>query len=166
MNTIFSTRKSARILAGSLAAIFAASSASAAIVYWDNTSGDGYGVASGTWSGATANWNTDSTGDAAAGGATTTTSDTINFGSTTDGLGAGTITVGTASSGNINFAADSGAIVLSGGTITLASTVSITTNNASNTIGSILAGASTSLTKLGTGTLNLSGANTYTGTPL
>jgi autotransporter-associated beta strand protein len=133
--------------------------------YWDNNSSTaGFGTAGGNWTGTSdANWTTDLTGASTPVGATTTTADTLNFGTTANVLAAGTITVTTANAGNITFAAGDGTIVLSAGTITLADADTITVNNASDTINSVLAGAGTSLTLAGTGTLTLSGANTYTG---
>ncbi len=135
--------------------------ASAATYYWDNDPGAGFGTAGGTWSGLTANWNLDSTGNGAAGGATTGTGDSLNFGTGVagGGLAAGTINIsGTVSAGSITFGSQSGAIVLSGGTISLpASTINFTVNNSSDTITSALSGASTTLQTAGTGTLTLSG---------
>jgi len=135
----------------------------AATYYWDtNGSTAGFGTAGGTW-GTSADWSTSNAGTATPTAATTTTSDSINFGFTSTGLAAGAITVGSVSAGNITFATASGAIVLSSGTITLAAADSITLNNSADTIGSVIAGAGTSLTLAGTGTLTLSGANTFTG---
>ncbi|MEZ0265941.1 MAG: beta strand repeat-containing protein, partial [Phycisphaerae bacterium] len=150
----------------------AASAAYAAPVYWDGNDGAaGFGTASGTWAAptngtATAGWSADGTGATAVNGnsVTTTTADVASFGNGATGLAAGPIAVsGTVDAGGITFAAGSGAITLSGGTINLASTASITVNNASNTISAVLDGASAGLTKAGTGTLVLSGPNTFTG---
>jgi len=159
-------------LAGS--SLLAASSLHAATVYWDNNGATpGFGTASGTWAApttgdATQGWSQDSSGTAVPVNFTTTTSDITNFGSGTTGLtglGAGTIAVsGTVGSGNMNFAAGSGAIVLSSGQINFAAASTVTVSNASSTIGSIIGGAATGLTKAGAGTLVLSQANTYTGT--
>ena len=72
----------------------------------------------------------------------------------------------------MTFASGSGAIALSGGSITMAGDTTnagptITVNNALDSIGSNLAGSAAStlagLTKAGTGSLTLSGSNTYTG---
>ncbi|MCE9519063.1 MAG: autotransporter-associated beta strand repeat-containing protein [Verrucomicrobia bacterium] len=148
----------------------------AATYYWDtNDTASGFGTAAGTWSTTTIGtttmgWSTSSAGtDTVNGNSVTTantnnTTDAINFGSGATGLSAGTITVtGTVAAGDMTFASGSGAIVLSGGTINLAATSTITVDNTSDTISSILAGAGTSLIKTGTGTLTLSGTNTFTG---
>ena len=157
-------------LAASITMMLGASSAFGLTYYWDgNDITAGFGTASGTWAAptagtATAGWSTDATGVTAISGnsITTATGDTTNFGNGATGLGAGTIAVvGTVSSGNMTFASGSGAIALTGGTITLATGAIITVDNASDSISSILAG--TTLTKAGTGTLILSGANTQTG---
>jgi fibronectin-binding autotransporter adhesin len=135
----------------------------AATYYWDrNGSSSGFGSASGLW-GTNSYWSASTTGTSSAGIVNPTTSDSLNFGSTTTGLGTGTINVVTGYAGNLTFASGSGAITLSGGTINLADASTITVNNSTDTIGSTLAGATTSLTKSGTGTLILSGTNTYTG---
>ena len=141
--------------------------------YWDtNDSTTGFGTAGGTWADPTTNnstqgWSTSSNGTFSLSGTTnTTTSDALNFGTgtATYGLGAGTITVsGTVSANSLTFGSQSGAIILSGGTISLGGTTpTITVNNAADTISSAITG-SAGLTKNGTGTLTLSGNNTYTG---
>ena len=164
-------------LASALAALFAVSYTQAATYYWDNNGTTaGFGAATGTWDGAgtvgsgTQGWGTDATGLIAPTGTITTlstnaTTDAINFGTATAGLGAGTITVaGTVQAGAITFGAASGAITLSGGTaINLAATSTITVNNATNTIGTALTGAATGFTKAGSGILVLTGTNTYSG---
>ncbi len=104
--------------------------APAATYYWDNNGATaGFGTAAGTWAvptagDATQGWSTSSTGELLPGNITTAgangTTDALNFGTATDGLAAGTITVsGTVSSGNITFGAAAGALVLSGGAINL-----------------------------------------------
>ena len=140
--------------------------------YWDNLAGSGFGAAGGIWSSAgntgIPGWGTDSTAaaDPSVSNIITATTDTgENFGSSTAGLASGIVTVdGAVSSGSLVFGSQAGAITISGGTsINLPATATITVNNASDIIGSILAGATTSLTKLGTGTLTLTGTNTFTG---
>ena len=158
------------LLGGPLAVILA-SSAQATTYYWDNDGATaGFGTAGGTWAApttgdATQGWSTDATGATLPANITTANTDSLNFGNLSTGLAAGTITLsGTVDSGNLTFASGSGAVVLSGGTLNLAAVSTITINNAADTIGSVLQGAATSLTKSGTGQMNLSGANTYTGT--
>jgi fibronectin-binding autotransporter adhesin len=143
-------------------------SAHAASWYWDaDDSTAGFGTAGGTWAAPTdagaIGWSDDSTGASAIGSVTTTTSDTLYFGTDSLGLASGTVAVsGTVDAGNITFGSQSGDVTLSGGTINLGTSV-ITTNNASNTISSILAGTGATLTKSGTGTLILGQSNSYTG---
>ena len=146
--------------------------AHAATYYWDaNDATAGFGTAGGTWAAPTTNnstqgWSTSSAGTSSLSGTTnTTTSDALNFGTGSAGLAAGTITLsGTVSANSLTFGSQSGAIVLSGGTISLGGTTpTITVNNAADTISSAITG-SAGLTKNGTGTLTLSGNNTYTGT--
>ena len=181
---ILSTARLSFPFAVAIAALLAAQSASATTYYWDNNGTTaGFGTAAGTWAApttgdATQGWSTSATGALVPGSITTlstsATVDAVNFGNTTTGLAAGTITVsGTVQSGNITFASGSGAIALSGGVINLTGTATvagptITVNNAADTISSDLTGAAAStlagLTKAGTGALYLSGNDTYTGT--
>lgn len=65
----------------------------------------------------------------------------------------GTVTLGTADSGNLTVS----------GNVTLGQDATIAVANASSTLSGIVSGASKSLTKTGAGTLVLSGANTYSG---
>jgi len=169
------TRTQSILWSGAIAAVAAsilgASTARAATYYWDtNGSTAGYGTASGTWTAPTVSlWSTSNAGTAVPGPSiTTTTTDVLNFGNGGTGLGAGTITVtGAVNSANMTFASGSGAIVLSsGGTITFGANNTITTNNTSNTIDADIAGAATALTKAGTGTLLLTGSNTYAGSTI
>ena len=154
---------------GMLFTHFAASSAFATTYYWDNDgTTTGFGTAAGTWAApttgdATQGWSTSTTGATLPASVTTATGDALNFGNGATGLAAGTVAVGTVSSGNLTFASGSGAIALSGGTITLAATETITVNNAADSISSTLAGAATNLTKAGAGTLSLTGTNSYGG---
>lgn len=178
---ILNTARLSLPLASAIAALLAAPTASAATYYyWDNNGATaGFGTAAGTWAAPTIGddtqgWSTSNAGTAVPGASITTlstnaTTDAINFGYTTTGLAAGTINVsGTVNSGNITFAAGSGAIELSGGVINLPTAgATITVNNATNTIGSDFTGAATSTTnalvKAGAGVLRLSGNNTFTG---
>ena len=161
----------AAILAGPLAALLASHSAQAqSTYYWDNNgSTAGFGTAAGTWAvpttgDATQGWSTDAAGVTLPVNITTAAADTLNFGTATASLAAGTITViGTVDSGNMTFASGAGAIVLSGGIINLATTATITVDNSSDTISSAISGAGTSLIKAGTGPLILGGTNTFTG---
>ena len=143
--------------------------AQAETYYFDNNAATaGFGSAGGTWvaptPGPTPGWSTNSTGSTSPGSVSTTTGDALNFGSGTNGLGGGTITIsGTVDSGAMTFAPASGAITLSTGTINLGPAVTITVSNAADTISAVLAGAATSVTKSGTGTLTLSGVNTFAG---
>ena len=154
-----------------LAAALLASPSLYAQLYWDdNDSTAGFGTAGGTWAAPTTNnstqgWSTSAAGTNVMSGTTTTNStDALNFGTGSAGLAAGTITVsGTVNANSLTFGSTSGNITLSGGTITLGGTTpTITVNNSSGNITSVLAG-SAGLTKAGTGTLVLSGANTYAG---
>ena len=154
------------------AAILSSGNASAQPYYWDNDGATpGFGTAAGTWAdsttgNATQGWSTSTTGVVVPGDVTTLITDSLNFGLTATGLASGTITVsGMVNAGSLTFASGSGAITLSDGTINLGAASTITVSNTTNTISSVLSGAGTSLTKNGatTGTLVLSGANTYTG---
>ena len=107
----------------------------ASTLYWDNnTTTSGFGTAGGTWSSAGSNlWNQDALGATANGGLltgyATTTADNLNFGSSANGLAAGTVTVsGTVNSGNITFGTSPGNIIPSGGPINLPATATITCN--------------------------------------
>lgn len=125
--------------------------------YWDCTSpieSAGFGTASGTW-GTSNFWSTSNAGTLTPGIQSPTVGDDLNFGYTVTGIAAGTVNVGTVSASNLTFAANSGAIALSGGTITLPTKSTITVNNPVDTISSVITGASTSLTKSGTGVLTL-----------
>jgi fibronectin-binding autotransporter adhesin len=140
-----------------------------ATYYWDTDgSTAGFGNTAGTW-GSSAFWSTDSTGASGTANPTITTIDGINFGTASLALGSTASAVGVSGAVTVNSitfgAAQTAPVTLSGGTsITLGGTSpTITVNNASNTISSLLAG-SAGMTKAGTGTLTLSGANTLSGT--
>lgn len=94
--------------------------------YWDNN-GDtaGFGAAGGTW-GIDPKWSADSTGAAELMVIDTTVADDLYFGTGSDGLGAGAITVeGTTQAfRSMSFGSASGAITLSGGTLNLAAPAS------------------------------------------
>ena len=152
-------------LASAIAAMFATQAAHAITYYWDNDGTTaGYGSAGGTWASPTVSqWSTSTNGTGTPGASITTTgSDALNFGNGATGLGTGTITVtGTQNAPSLTFATGSGNITLSGGT--LSGVNSITVNGpASATISSNISSGS-NLTKSGTGTLTLSGANGYSG---
>jgi len=166
-----SIAKYSRGLVLSALALIGASQAPGATYYWD-TDGSGtpgFGTASGTW-GTSAFWGASDLGTGATANTTITTSDTINFGTATVGLGAGAIGVnGTVNVNNIVFGGASGYLQLgttaAGGTITLGGTTpTITVNNGSDQINAVLAGNS-GLIKDGGGTLILiDSSKTYTGT--
>lgn len=148
---------------------FAAPSAFAVTFYWDSTNpanSPGFGNAAGTWAqnstSGNGRWTTNSGGTASGSNAqATANTDIFNFGTAANGLGTGTVTVsGPVTMGNTNFGSASGAILITGGTINFRADATVTVNNTINTIASVVGGAGTSFTKLGTGTLVLSGANT------
>ena len=152
---LLSTARLSFPLASAIAAMLATPAAHATTYYWDdNAATAGFGTAgasTGTWAaptaGPTAGWSLSDTGANSFAPFTTGTTDALNFGLTTAGLGAGTITVsGTVDAGNMTFASGSGAIGLSGGIINLAAASTITVNNTTNTISTAITGAGTSLT--------------------
>lgn len=151
-------------------ALLTSPAAQAVAYYWDNTTPIetlGFGTAAGTW-GTDAFWSASTTGVDLAGIVGPLATDDLNFGTVANVLGAGTVAVtGTQSANSLTFPLGSGAIVLSSGTIDLAAAATINVDNAAgDTISSTLTGAATSLTKTGTGTLTLSGTNSYAGTTL
>jgi len=140
-------------------------------LYWDSNGGGttGFGNTTGTW-GTSNFWNTDSGGGAGTFSTTSSSSDTVNFGSAT--LNYANSTVGIASGGvTVNSivygVGQTTAISLgtAGNTLTLAGTTpTITVNNTRfhQVILSPIDG-SAGLTKEGAGTLVLRGTNVYTG---
>ena len=162
---IFHNSRITFALASAIAAMLATQATHAIVYYWDNDGTTaGYGSAGGTWASPTVSqWSTSTDGTGTPGTSITTTgSDALNFGNGATGLGTGTINVtGTQNAPSLTFATGSGNITLSGGT--LSGVNSITVNGpASATISSNISSGS-NLTKSGTGTLTLSGANGYSG---
>ena len=109
-----------------LLAAFVAPTARAAAYYWDNNGTNvGFGTAAGTWAAPTTGsvaqgWSTNATGATLPGNVTTTTSDDLNFGFSSNGLATGTITVSnTVSANSLTIATNSGDITIAGGTIVL-----------------------------------------------
>jgi len=115
------------LLATSLVLMHSPGGIKAATYYWDNNDATaGFGTASGIWAApntnnATQGWSLSSAGNSTLSGTTTTTTtDDLNFGTGTDGLAAGTITVsGNVSARGITFGNASGNLTLTGGSITL-----------------------------------------------
>jgi len=159
--------------AGLALCLLASPVAHAATYYWDNNGATaGFGTAAGTWASpttgnATQGWSTNSAGTVVPGSVTTTTTDDLNFGTATDALATGSISVaaaGTKNAGNITVGAVSGTVTLAGGTITYGASPVFTINgNVTLAHGSPVAGAATSLTKTGSGILSLSANNSYGG---
>ncbi|MCX6965131.1 MAG: autotransporter-associated beta strand repeat-containing protein, partial [Verrucomicrobia bacterium] len=174
--------------------LLAAPEIHAVTYYWDtNNSTAGFGTAGGTWAAPTTNdatqgWSTSATGVNVMSGTTnTTTADALNFGTATDGLAAGTITVsGNVSSGAITFGTASGNITLSGGNISLAGSIASANTTQTHTITSnitraasdisfsggskltfngVISGANALATDSGNsnGPITFNGNNTYTG---
>ncbi len=180
-------RKSALILAGSVAALLAVPSAQAATIFWDggtiNIAGNGDGASaggSGTWSTSISNWDV---GSGLAEAVWTNGSNDANFGGTAGTVTLGTgVTVGQLSANSVSgyVFAGTNTITLNNGTTifktngtTFNSTVTIATNakiltllNTTNTtvISGVISGTgSVTLATGSTGTVTLSGVNTYTG---
>jgi autotransporter-associated beta strand protein len=141
--------------------------------YWDcNDGAAGFGTAQGSFAGttiptATYGWSTNSTGSTTISGGSGVnpgTAGNVYFGTSTDGLGSGTITVGgTQNIGDITFGSASGAITLDGGTLNQGSAATITVNNSLDTINSAVKGSGNGLTIAGSGTLALNGLNIFSG---
>jgi len=131
------------------------------MLYWDTKNGGGNNtIPTGTWDASTtANWNTDSAGSANPGQVVWTNGRTAVFSAGTTATGAFTVTIsGTVSAAGVT--SEEGTPTITGGTLSLTG-ATINTPSAL-TINSIIAG-SVGLTKTGTNTLTLGGANTYTG---
>ena len=139
---IFSLSARLPLFAGLL--FFAAASSVNAQLYWDtNNATTGFGAAGGIWAAPTTNnatqgWSSSSTGSSALSGTTTTsTTSALNFGSSTNQLGTGTITVsGSVDANSLTFVSSGSGnnTTLSGGNITLGGTTPfITVTNIANT---------------------------------
>ena len=157
--------KTLRLSPPVLLLIAAITQASAQSLYWDidgATAGAGGATPAGFWDAVTANWSTDSLG--ASTGGVWTDGLTAVFAAGTDATGAYTVTVsGTQSPVGINF--EEGTVTLNGGDIHFGgSAVMDVASGLTATIGSVLSGGSAPLSKTGTGTLVLSGANTFSNT--
>ncbi len=142
--------------------------AAVATEYWDingATAGAGGATPSGTWSTGTANWSYSPTGVAATNNWTNGDNAVLSAGS--DATGSYTLTLsGGVTAQNITME-EGTSILLTGSTLTLAGTtptITVTGATQAMTIGSVITDtAAAGLTKAGSGTLSLSGINTYTG---
>ena len=134
--------------------------------YWDeNSDTAGFGTASGTW-GTDTKWSTDATGASVPGTTATTTSDDVNFGTASAGLGAGSVTVSGSSQGfqTLTFGGASGAIVLTNGTLQVGAVSTVQVSNTVDTIASDLTGDGQLVVRgAESAKLILMGNNTYTG---
>lgn len=139
--------------------------------YWDNNGAEpGFGTAAGVWGAPTTGntnqgWSTDPAGETLPQDVTTNLVDPVFFGTFTNGLGGGTIEVGTTvNSADITFGAASGNITLDGGGIAMEGNhaIRVAGTGGTHTIRSVLSGGG-SRTIGGGGTLVLTGANTFTG---
>ncbi len=137
-------------------------------VYWDinsTTTGSSSGTtAAGTWSSSAANWNTMSTGGS--GGTISAWVDArdANFSAGTNATGSYTVTVsGTVGASSVTVG--EGTINFSGGTINFSdATPDFTVGSGLTTTASSIISGNNGFNKAGTGTLVLSGANTFTST--
>ena len=146
-------------LAAAIAAmlILPAGPAGATTLTWDqNGTGAGQTDGTGTWLNANQWW--DSVGAVNATWNNTTPDDAII------GVGGagGTITLGTVTAGSVLMNNFTGTYTLSGGSLTQSGGITIGSTAGNVTISSVIGGVG-GLTKIGAGTLTLSGANTYTG---
>jgi autotransporter-associated beta strand protein len=144
----------------------------ATYLYWDSNAAAGLG-GDGTWSSSTSDteWTTDSAGSATDGpyawGTTSAPDYYAGAGLTANFTGtAGTVTVSGTVQAHKGMEFSTTGYTLSSGTINLAGSTTadnvITVTTGTSTISSVLTG-SNGLTKNGTGTLALSGANSYSG---
>jgi fibronectin-binding autotransporter adhesin len=137
-------------------------------VYWDtNSTTAGTGTAGGTWDqNTTSDWTTDSTGVATTAkwqSLTSVNGGIATFAAGTNATGSYTVTGSGTITGIKGITFEEGTVTLSGGTLTLAADSNINTNASNASISSVITGGF-GITKLGSGTLTLSGTNTYTGT--
>ena len=137
--------------------------------YWDNNGASaGFGSAGGVWGETTTGnssqgWSTSSAGSVLPQDVSTNPGDPVFFGTSSNGLGGGSITVtDTVSCANLTFGAASGNITLNGGEIQMSGDRTITVGGGSHTIRSVLTGEN-SRTIAGTGTLTLAAANEFSG---
>jgi fibronectin-binding autotransporter adhesin len=136
--------------------------------YWDSdgaTSGAGGATPVGTWDpSATSNWNSDSTGGAGGSVSTWTAGRQAVFAAGTDATGAYSVTVsGTPDIGGLSF--EEGTVTLSSGGLRIVSDslVNVATGVTAEVATPISNDVARQLSKVGPGTLILSGNSTYTG---
>ena len=124
-------------------------------IFWDaNNTGADRTDGNGTWLNANQWWN---------GTANCNWNNTLpNNAVIGNGSAGGTITLGTVTAGSVTFTNFTGTYTLTGGSLTQSGGLTIGTNSANVTISTVLAGTG-GLTKNGTGTLTLSGGNSYGG---
>ena len=141
-------------------------------VYWDTnstTSGSSGGTtAAGTWDqNSTANWTTNAAGTAttATWQTATASSGIATFAAGTNATGTYQVTVSGTVTGVRGITFEEGTVTLSGGTLQLGASSTINTGATTASISSAISQAASGyvVTKSGTGTLSLSGANTYSG---
>lgn len=138
-------------------------SATAATLYWDATPGTPNGASgggAGTWDTATANWDN---------GSSYVTWDNANNDTAVFSGTAGTVTIDTVDNlgvtvGGLNFTVGSYTLAgaAAGEKLTFGTAGDINTTTGTTIISAVIAGSST-ITKTGAGTLNLTAANTFTG---
>jgi autotransporter-associated beta strand protein len=145
--------------------------ASAGSLYWDNNdSAAGFGTAGGTWSNAASSFSSDITGQTSVTGTVVSSAaDIANFGTATDGLATGTITVtGTVTIGALAFGSASGGITFGAGTNAdidfgnAAATLTVNTSSAPRS--NVQLTGITNLTKDGAGTFTLNANAAVSGT--